>query len=57
VIVLGAANPDKTTVEKTFNAQYEKLPSVVIHYAENSGHFVMYDQPDWFREQLLTNIK
>jgi pimeloyl-ACP methyl ester carboxylesterase len=57
VIVLGAANPDKTTVEKTYKAQYEKLPSVVIHYAENSAHFVMYDQPNWFMEKLLNNLK
>ncbi|WP_276371940.1 alpha/beta hydrolase [Chryseolinea sp. H1M3-3] len=57
VIVLGAANPDKTTVEKTYKAQYEKLASVVIHYAENSAHFVMYDQPNWFMEKLLNNLK
>ncbi len=57
VIVLGAANPDKATVEKIYKAQYEKLPSVVIHYAENSAHFVMYDQPNWFMEKLLTNLK
>lgn len=57
VIVLGAANPDKATVEKTYNAQYEKLPSTVIHYAENSAHFVMYDQPKWFMEKLNENIK
>jgi pimeloyl-ACP methyl ester carboxylesterase len=57
VIVLGAANPDKATVEKTYKAQYEKLPSVVIHYAENSAHFVMYDQPKWFMEKLKENLK
>jgi len=57
VIVLGAANPDKATVEKTYKAQYEKLPSTVIHYAENSAHFVMYDQPKWFMEKLNENIK
>ncbi|MBT1705031.1 alpha/beta fold hydrolase [Chryseosolibacter indicus] len=57
VVILGAANPDRTTVEKTYKTQYEKLPSVVIHYAENSSHFLMYDQPDWFIEKLLNNIK
>jgi pimeloyl-ACP methyl ester carboxylesterase len=57
VIVLGAANPDRETVERTYKAQYEKLPSVVIYYAENSAHFVMYDQPNWFMEKLLTNLK
>lgn len=57
VIVLGAANPDKATVEKIYKAQYENLPSVVIHYAENSAHFVMYDQPSWFMEKLFKNIE
>jgi pimeloyl-ACP methyl ester carboxylesterase len=57
VIVLGDANPDKATVEITYKAQYEKLPSVVIHYAEISAHFVMYDQPNWFLEKLLDNLK
>lgn len=57
VIVLGAANPDKATVEKTYKAQYGKLPSVEIHYAENSAHFVMYDQPKWFLEKLKENLK
>ncbi len=57
VIVLGAANPDKATVEKIYKAQYEKLPSTVIHYAENSAHFVMYDQPQWFMEKLKENLQ
>ena len=57
VIVLGAANPDRATVEKTYKAQYVKLPSAVIHYAENSAHFVMYDQPNWFMDKLLDNLK
>jgi len=57
VIVLAAANPDKAIVEKTYKAQYEKLPSVMILYAENSTHFVMYDQPNWFMEKLRENLK
>lgn len=57
VIVLAAANPTIESVEKTYRAQYEKLPSLVIHYAENSAHFVMYDQPKWFMANLLGNLK
>ena len=56
VLVLAAANPDKATVEKTYNAQYKKLPSAVIYYAENSAHFIMYDQPDWFVKKLFNNL-
>lgn len=57
VIVLAAAYPNKATVEKTYNAQYEKLPSTVMYYVENSAHFVMYDQPKWFMEKLKENLK
>jgi pimeloyl-ACP methyl ester carboxylesterase len=56
VVILAATFPDKTTVEKTYQAQFEKLPSVKIHYAENAAHFVMYDQPEWFRNNVIDNL-
>ncbi len=57
VIVLGAANPDKATVEKTYQAQFAKLPGTVMLYAENSAHFIMFDQPQWLLEKLNENLK
>ncbi|HBI01849.1 MAG TPA: alpha/beta hydrolase [Flavobacterium sp.] len=57
VIILAATFPDKATVEKTYQAQFEKLPSVKISYAENAAHFVMYDQPEWFMKNLIENLK
>jgi len=57
VTILAATNPDLTTVEKTYKAQYEKLPSVKIHYAENAAHFVMYDQPEWFMQKVKEIIQ
>ncbi|WP_321538359.1 alpha/beta fold hydrolase [Flavobacterium piscinae] len=56
VVILVATFPDKTTVEKTYQAQFEKLPSVKIYYAENAAHFVMYDQPEWFRNNIIDNL-
>jgi hypothetical protein len=56
VIILAATFPDKATVEKTYQAQFEKLPSVKIFYAENAAHFVMYDQPEWFLKNLTENL-
>jgi pimeloyl-ACP methyl ester carboxylesterase len=52
VTILAATNPDLATVQKTYQAQYAKLPSVVVHYAEKSAHFVMFDQPEWFLAKL-----
>lgn len=57
VVVLGAANPDRATVEKTYRAQYEKLPTTIFQYAENSAHFVMYDQPQWLLQKLKEYIR
>lgn len=57
VIILAATIPDQATVQKTYAAQYEKLPSVRILYAQNSAHFVMYDQPEWFLDTLMKTIK
>ena len=56
VVILAATFPDKATVEKTYQTQFEKLPSVKIFYAENAAHFVMYDQPEWFLKNLTENV-
>ncbi len=53
VVVLAATFPSKQMVEKTWDSQLAKLNNKTIHYAENSAHFIMYDQPEWF----LTKIK
>lgn len=56
VVILAATFPDKATVEKTYQAQFKKLPSAKIYYAENAAHFVMYDQPEWFIKKLIENL-
>ncbi len=56
VVVLAATFPDKATVEKTYQSQFEKLPAVQILYADNAAHFVMYDQPEWFIQNLKQNL-
>lgn len=57
VVILAATFPDKETVEKTYHAQFEKLPTVKILYADNAAHFVMYDQPEWFIKNVKENLK
>jgi pimeloyl-ACP methyl ester carboxylesterase len=52
VTILAASNPNLEMVTKTYNEQYKNLPNVKIMYAEKSAHFVMFDQPKWFMEQL-----
>ena len=57
VVVLAATHPNKAMIEKTYNEQYAKLGSKVIHYADQSAHFVMYDQPDWYLTKIKENIQ
>ncbi|MCU0443414.1 MAG: alpha/beta hydrolase [Microscillaceae bacterium] len=53
VTILAATSPSLEMVTKTYKEQYKNLPVVNILYAEKSAHFVMYDQPQWFMEQLF----
>lgn len=53
VTILAATHPDVAAIRKTYQSQYENLPTVTIRYAEHAAHFVMYDQPEWF----VTNVK
>jgi pimeloyl-ACP methyl ester carboxylesterase len=56
VVILAATFPDKATVAKTYQVQFEKLPTVKIIYADNAAHFVMFDQPEWFMKTLNENL-
>jgi pimeloyl-ACP methyl ester carboxylesterase len=57
VTILAATNPSLEIVKKTYNDQYKNLPTVKILYAENSAHFVMFDQPEWFLNQVNQILK
>jgi pimeloyl-ACP methyl ester carboxylesterase len=56
VVVLAATFPSKQVVEKTWNTQLAKLPNKTIHYADNSAHFIMYDQPEWYLTKIKENL-
>lgn len=57
VTVLAATYPDKKMIETTYNAQFAKLPSVQIEYADNAAHFVMYDQPNWYLAKIKQQLQ
>lgn len=52
VVILAATSLGIDVVKNTYATQYQNLPTVKILYAENAAHFVMYDQPDWFIENV-----
>ena len=57
VTILGATQPfGKEIAEKNYREQYSNLSSFELIFAENSGHFIMYDGPEWFLDQIKINL-
>lgn len=51
-LVLAASFPDKASVLSNYTKQFENLSDKTILIADNSMHFIMFDQPAWFYEQV-----
>ncbi len=53
VTVLAATEPYGLEMAKsTYELQYKALTEYTIEFANGSSHFIMYDQPQWFIENL-----
>ncbi len=52
VIILAATSYGKAQSEQVYRTQYANLANYQINYAENAAHYIMYDQPEWFYEQI-----
>ena len=53
VTIIAADQPyGKKMATQTYQNQYANLATYDLRVAENSAHFVMFDQPEWFMEQL-----
>ncbi|MBS2101141.1 alpha/beta fold hydrolase [Carboxylicivirga linearis] len=53
VTILAADKPfGKEMVKQTYQNQYANLSKYELIIADNSAHFVMFDQPTWFMEQI-----
>lgn len=58
VTVLGATHPYGMEVaKKTYKEQYKNLESYNMEFAEGSAHFIMFDQPVWFLNQILKELE
>ncbi len=51
-LILAASFPDPKSVQATLDKQYANLQQKTIVIAENSRHFLMFDQPQWFYDQV-----
>lgn len=56
VVVLAATHPNKDIIQKTYDTQFAKLNNKHFEYADQSAHFIMYDQPEWLLRQLKSHL-
>ncbi|MDP4528702.1 alpha/beta hydrolase [Alkalimonas delamerensis] len=61
VLVMGAyqENPQFPAytlerMEQIYSGQYQQVSDLQLKIAENSGHFIMYDKPEWMIEKMRT---
>lgn len=51
-LILGATFPTREMTQQTFDKQYANLGNKTIALADDSKHFIMFDQPEWFYAQV-----
>ncbi len=57
VTILAATEPyGYDTVKATYETQYKALAEYDIKFAKDAAHFIMYDQPKWFMDNLLNSL-
>lgn len=56
VLVLGSIYSSKENSYKLIDQQFNLLPTAIIHVAD-SKHFIMYDQPQWFYNEIDNFLK
>ena len=56
VLVLGSIYQTKEKSYELIGQQFSSLPSAIIHVAD-SKHFIMYDQPQWFYNEIDSFLK
>ena len=56
VLVLGSIYFTKEKSYELIGQQFKLLPTAMIHVAD-SKHFIMYDQPQWFYNEIDTFLK
>ena len=56
VLVLGSIYVTKEKSYELIGEQFKQLPTAVIHVAD-SKHFIMYDQPQWFYNEIDSFLK
>ena len=56
-LIIGAPNTNAEVTKANFDKQYANLAFKTIEMAVNSNHFIMFDQPAWFYNQVNSFLK
>lgn len=57
VVILAATQPfGEEMVKQTYESQYKNLKEYELRFAQGASHFIMFDQPQWFMEQLKISL-
>jgi len=51
-LILAASSYGLTQSEQVYKSQYANLVHYDFKFAEDSAHYIMYDQPEWFYQQI-----
>jgi pimeloyl-ACP methyl ester carboxylesterase len=58
VTILAAAQPyGEEIIRKTLTTQYENLKNYKLEVAPGAAHFIMLDDPTWFNEKLMQELR
>jgi pimeloyl-ACP methyl ester carboxylesterase len=58
VTILAATQPfGEQMARQTYQEQYRNLSNYELKFAEGAAHFIMYDQPEWFLNQLKSSLQ
>ncbi|WP_121668099.1 alpha/beta fold hydrolase [Mesonia aquimarina] len=58
VHIFAATHPyGKETTALNYQKQYQNLKDYKINFADGSGHFIMYEKPQWLRDQIETALQ
>lgn len=57
VTILAATEPyGRELAEKNYRDQYQNLNSYSLIFADGAGHFIMFDAPKWFKDQIKSEL-
>ena len=58
VTILAATQPfGEAMARQTYQEQYKNLSNYELKFAEGAAHFIMYDRPEWFLNELKSSLQ